>query len=274
MVWDFAPGGRVMRERFLGISTFAAVLSLALSAVGQVSGSRTKPVTTGNHAQAARLPYTAEYKISDVKTLANGATITHESTEVRSLDSEGRVMTSRTDIPVSEDQTARTFVQVTDPVARTNSHWDSRGQKVTVTAMPAVGTRLHCPAVATPPTTVKTPEPVMEDLGSETILGLEARGSRTTWTTPAGMIGNDAPLTRTIEMWSAIAPGLQGLLVRQLVDDPQSGKMDKELVNLNQSEPDASVFQPPAGYEIVNKDAPQVQCAAAQSAPAPAPSPQ
>jgi hypothetical protein len=88
-----------------------------------------------------------------------------------------------------------------------------------------------------------------------------------------GRIGNDAPLTRTNEVWSAIPPGLQGLLVRQVVDDPQAGKMDMELVNLNQSEPDAAVFEPPAGYEIVNKDAPQVQCAAAPAAPAPAPSP-
>jgi hypothetical protein len=44
-------------------------------------------------------------------------------------------------------------------------------------------------------------------------------------------------------------------LVREVTDDPQAGRSTKELENLNQDEPDASIFQPPAGYEIVNKEA-------------------
>jgi len=72
-----------MRKRFLGTLTAGMFLgmSLALSAASQVAGSRAKPVTIGNRAQAARLPYTAEYKIFNVKTLANGATLTHEYTD-------------------------------------------------------------------------------------------------------------------------------------------------------------------------------------------------
>lgn len=263
-----------MRGCFLGILTFIAVLGLALSAAGQVAGSHTKPITTGNHAQTARLPYTAEYKISSVKTLAGGTTITRESTEVRAMDSEGWVMFSRTTIPDSGDQTPRTHVQVTDPVARTTSSWDSPGQKATVMAMPAPGSQTSCPAAVPQPTAAESPKQTTEDLGTETIQGVEARGHRTTRTTPAGVIGNDAPVVSTDEAWFAVAPGFRGLKVREITDDPQSGKRDTELVNLNQSEPDASVFQPPAGYEIVTRDAPQVTCAAAKASPAPAPSPQ
>lgn len=104
----------------------------------------------------------------------------------------------------------------------------------------------------------------MEDLGTETIAGIEARGRRTVTTTPAGAIGNNEPLVRTSEMWTAVAPGLRGLVASQVSDDPQSGKTDKELVNLNQSEPDPSVFEPPAEYEIVSKDAPVPICAGSE----------
>jgi hypothetical protein len=264
-----------MRRITFGMFMLAAVAGLVLSAAGQVAGSRPKSVTMGHPAQAARLPYTAEYKISSVKTLANGTTITHESTEVRALDSEGRVMTSRTTIPVSGDQTARTHFDVFDPVARTNTFWDSPGQRVTVTAMPAPGTHPSCSPIVSQPTTNHNSKPVVEDLGVETVLGIEARGRRTTTTISAGAIGNDAPLTRINETWSATATGLRGLLVREATDNgPQSEKMNKELVNFNQAEPEAEAFQPPPGYEIVNMNAPQATCAAAQPETSPTPAPQ
>jgi hypothetical protein len=262
-----------MSKRVCEMLMLGAVAGFALAASGQVAGSRTKTVATGHPAQVARLPYTAEYKISSVSTLANGATITHESTEVTALDSEGRRMNARTEIPLAGDQTARTHVWVSDPVARTTSTWDSPGRTATVAAMAVPGTQTLCPPVTAQQATIEPQKPVVEDLGTETILGVEARGRRTTFTIPAGKIGNNEPLTRIDESWSAIAPGLRGLQVRVIVDNPQPGKMDKELVNLNQSEPDEAVFQPPAGYEIVNKSAPLVQCAAAQPAAA-VPSPQ
>jgi hypothetical protein len=61
-------------------------------------------------------------------------------------------------------------------------------------------------------------------------------------------------MVRTAETWSAVAPGLAGVLVRSLLDDPQSGKNTKELVGFRQEEPEPSVFQPPAGYEVVNRE--------------------
>jgi hypothetical protein len=106
------------------------------------------------------------------------------------------------------------------------------------------------------PAPIQHERPAVEDLGTDTILGVEARGHRTTNTIPAGTIGNDAPLTRTTETWTAIAPGLTGLQVRMVSNDPQTGKTDKELTSFEQSEPDAAVFQAPSGYEIVNREAP------------------
>ena len=71
----------------------------------------------------------------------------------------------------------------------------------------------------------------------------------------AGAAGNDAPLVSTSEAWTAVAVGLNGLLVREIRDDPRSGKTTRELTSLSQNDPDPATFQPPEGYEIVTKDA-------------------
>lgn len=248
-----------MRGRLSKLLLCAMATSVALHASGQASRSRTTNIELGSSGHGQRLPYTAEYKITQVKTLSDGSTITHESTEVVALDSQGRSMTSTTTMPTSQDQSPITRVNVYDPVAGTNSSWSVPGHQATVTQMPAPGSLPPCAstvmgAVANP-RPVQREKPVVEDLGTETIQGVEARGRRTTTTIPAGAIGNDAPLVRTRETWTAIAPGLGGLLVREVSDDPQLGQTTKELQNLSQDEPDPSLFQPPAGYEIVNKDA-------------------
>jgi hypothetical protein len=271
-----------MRASICGVLTLVAFAGLALPVSGQAAKSKTTTVTVSNAAPAARLPYTAEYKITRVRTLADGSTITQESTETVALDSQGRRMTSTTTVPVSGDQTPKTHVSVSDPVARTNSSWTVPGKKATVTAMPAPGAPRNCaaatPAAATPAAGVQHVKPTVEDLGTETIQGMEARGRKTTTTTPAGTIGNNQPLVRTNELWTATTPGLKGLVAREVSDDPQSGKMTKELTNFNQAEPDATVFQPPAGYEIVNKPAPGSECPGAEGteqpmAPIPPPPP-
>jgi hypothetical protein len=241
---------------------------LALPMAGQAVRNRTTTVTMSAPAHVARLPYTAEYKITRTQTLANGATITHESTEVTAIDSHGRRMTATTTLPSAEGETPRTRVFVFDPVDQTNSSWSVPGKKATVTHMPEPGAaRTPCASsgvigsvFTSEAAPVQRARPTVEDLGTETIQGVEARGRRTINTTPAGAIGNNEPLQRISEMWTAVDRGLFGLVVRQMNDDPQSGKMTKELVNFNQSEPDASVFQPPSDYEIVNRDLPAPSC--------------
>jgi hypothetical protein len=257
-----------MRATICGVLALASGMALPLA--GQVERGRTRVEMV--HPRVVRLPYTAEYKTTTVKTLADGTTITHESSEVVAFDSQGRRMTATTTIPLSADQTPLTHVSVFDPVAHTRTNWTVPGQKVTVNAMPTPGAaRPSCAAS----TSAATPafigsifgvdrtqpyRPNVEDLGTETIQGVEARGRRTITTIPAGKIGNNAPIQRTTETWTAINPGLPGLLVRQVSDDPQAGKTNQELVNFTQAEPDAAVFQPPADYEVVNKEPPTPAC--------------
>ena len=264
-----------MRVSFGLAIVCTAVVGLALPVAGQAPTNRVTTATMGNPAPAPRLPYTAEFKTKTIQTLASGATITHESTEVVSHDSLGRLMTSVALVPSPEVNAPMTHVNVFDPVARTNSSWTIPGQRATVVAMPVPGAvRSGCTTNATTSlytSLVRLPnlgaasgisheKPIMEDLGTQTIQRVEARGRRITSTTPAGAIGNDAPLVRTTETWTATAPGLRSLVARSVIDNPQTGKSTKELTNFTQAEPDASVFQPPEGYEIVNKQAPGSVC--------------
>jgi hypothetical protein len=96
-----------------------------------------------------------------------------------------------------------------------------------------------------------------EDLGTTSIMGVEVRGTRTTWTTPVGAAGNNQPLVNYNETW--IAPIL-GIALRQVSVDPQVGTTTREAVSLDLGEPDLATFQPPKGYTAVTEVLHQVTC--------------
>lgn len=271
-----------MRRFFLGALALAAGLCLPAAAQTAPPATRSTGFVGHTFGLAPQLPYTAEYKITRVQTLADGTTITHESTEVVAVDSHGRRMTATTPLPADGDQTPNTCVHVLDPVARTTASWCTASHKATVTTLAAPGAvrQQSCTSSATPgdlraAVQQNHAERTAVDLGTDTIQGVEAHGTRTTWTTPAGAIGNDAPLTRVDEHWTAVTPGLRGMTVRDLNDNPQTGKSTRELTSFEQSEPDASVFQPPSGYEVTTREGPlpAVCASSSTSTPVKAPDP-
>jgi hypothetical protein len=95
---------------------------------------------------------------------------------------------------------------------------------------------------------------ITEELGVQVIEGIQAEGRRTTITIPAGDIGNEQPIIIVSEVW--ISPELQ-LLVYSKRDDPMSGQTIYRLTRVDRSEPDASLFQVPAGYEV--NEAPMIR---------------
>jgi hypothetical protein len=231
----------------------AAGLALSVSGVAASQVARRAPVTTETRVRAAKAPYTAEYKITRVQALADGTTITQETTEVKALDSQGRRMTATT---TTGHGTPTTHVMVYDPVARAQTFWTSPGKVAHVLQMSPAGEN-HCMTITRDDVRVSSgphAQYASEDIGTETIQGIEARGRRRTTTIPEGAAGNDAPLVTTSEMWTALTVGLDGLLVREITDDPRQGKSTRELTNLSQGDPDPATFQPPEGYEIQTKE--------------------
>lgn len=253
-----------------------------------------------NAAQHRWQPYLATFKVTSQQALADGTIITRESTETEAQDSQGRHMHSQTEITPQMGRAPGTMGNANDPVEGTQSSWDSRTKKARVVKLPPADQRAGCWAndagtfrmswnhggggftggssasVSGPSgTTVATggvqlpatmpaiarPKPTIEDLGSQSIDGVEAHGHRFTTTIPAGEIGNDEPLVTTHEDWISTE---FGIVVRNLSDDPRSGKRTRELVDFAPGDPDPTTFQPPEGYQIIVEELHQVACANAQ----------
>ena len=86
-----------------------------------------------------------------------------------------------------------------------------------------------------------------ESLGTQTIEGVTAAGTRTTRTIPAGEIGNERPLEITSEVWTS--PDLQ-ILVLSKRTDPRIGETVYRLTNIQRGDPEPSLFQVPSGFTM------------------------
>jgi hypothetical protein len=88
---------------------------------------------------------------------------------------------------------------------------------------------------------------VKEQLGKQTIEGVEAEGTRTTVTIPAGEIGNERAIEIVSERW--FSPELQ-VVVMTRHSDPRTGETTYKLTNINRAEPAKSLFEVPSDYTI------------------------
>jgi hypothetical protein len=88
---------------------------------------------------------------------------------------------------------------------------------------------------------------VTTSLGTQTINGVLAEGTRYTRTIPAGAIGNQNPIVITTERW--YSPDLQ-VVVLSKRNDPRMGETVTQLTNIQRTEPEASLFQVPSDYTI------------------------
>jgi hypothetical protein len=86
-----------------------------------------------------------------------------------------------------------------------------------------------------------------EDLGTQTIEGVSAQGKRETVTIAAGQIGNERPIEIVTETW--FSPELHTMVLRKH-SDPRMGNSTYRLTDIKRNEPDAALFQPPAGAKV------------------------
>jgi hypothetical protein len=90
-------------------------------------------------------------------------------------------------------------------------------------------------------------KPAIEHLGTQTMEGVSAEGTRTTGTIPAGQIGNELPIIIVTERW--YSPELQ-VTVMNKRSDPRTGTTTYRLTNINRSEPSPTLFQVPSDYTV------------------------
>jgi hypothetical protein len=182
-------------------------------------------------------PYSATVTTESVQTLANGTRISHKTTASDYRDSEGRTRREQAfgsigAFRASGDAPQMTFIE--DPVAGVHYILDARNhtaQKLTIRGGPPP--KNHPPSSAQ----VKT-----ESLGTKTIEGVEAQGTRSTVTIPVGQIGNDQPVEIISERW--YSPDLQ-VVVFSKHSDPRIGEHVYRLNNISRNEPAKTLFDVP-----------------------------
>ncbi|HEX2715820.1 MAG TPA: hypothetical protein VHM88_26855, partial [Candidatus Acidoferrales bacterium] len=86
-----------------------------------------------------------------------------------------------------------------------------------------------------------------ESLGTQTISGISAEGTRTTRTIPVGQIGNDKAIQIVFERW--FSPDLQ-IVVKSARTDPRFGTTTYTVTNIQRKEPAADLFTVPADYTV------------------------
>ena len=96
-----------------------------------------------------------------------------------------------------------------------------------------------------------------EDLGKKVIDNVEVVGSHEVMTIPVGAIGNEKEQPVVKEFWYSPRLGINVITKRF---DPRASTVQNFYVTaINQAEPDAQLFHPPAGYRMVNMDVLQGQ---------------
>ena len=98
---------------------------------------------------------------------------------------------------------------------------------------------------------LKTPDEsknvVNESLGTQLVEGVQAEGTRSTLTIPAGEIGNERDILVVSERW--YSPELR-MVVMTKHSDPRTGETIYRLTNINRLEPAKDLFELPAGYTV------------------------
>jgi hypothetical protein len=90
---------------------------------------------------------------------------------------------------------------------------------------------------------------VREDLGTQTVNGIEMIGTREIMTVAEALVGTDRPLQITKEFWYSPRLGLN-LSTKRM--DPRNGVELFTVTDIVQSEPDPSLFALPKNARIVD----------------------
>lgn len=203
-------------------------------------------------------PYSATVTTESTQTLADGTHITRSTTGAAYRDSEGRTRAEQTlgavgTFAASGDARQRTFIH--DPVAGVQYVLDATAHtadKMKARTGPppgapgAAGDRGNHVASASK----ERPDVKTESLGTQTIEGLQAVGTRRTFTIAAGKFGNDQPIQIVSESW--YSADLQAIVLSKH-NDPRMGEHTYRLTNINRSEPAKSLFEVPADYTVTER---------------------
>jgi len=203
-------------------------------------------------------PFSAVGVSETTQTLADGNHITRKTRTNLFRDSQGRFRKEITLSgfgPLATSGQPKSFVVVNDPVASASFvlHPDTKvaekmgghGRKGPRNGAPngAIGDKM----AAHEQKLIAEGVLKKEDLGTQTIAGVLAQGTRITRTIPAGQMGNEKPINIVSERW--YSNELQ-MVVMSTRNDPRSGTTTYTLTSIQKTEPAASLFSVPSDYTV------------------------
>lgn len=205
-------------------------------------------------------PVSYEQVDENSRELADGTHITRKSVRTFYRDSQGRTRTERPlfgAAALGGSFAKLKFIEIHDPVAGLQYVLDTQHRVAYRAPLSVIPPSPTADATATVPSkpafsalsSSPRPEQTNESLGGQIMEGVSVQGTRSTTVYPVGSMDNDRPITRTCETWysSELA-----IAVVYKCSDLLKGDSDYRDTNISRSEPDASLFQVPSGYSIVD----------------------
>ena len=232
------------------------------------------------------VPYSAEFDMTNTAPGSDDNPVVYNYSDAEAFDSRGRSLGTTTAPDPNHKGPPQTTGWECDNTTNTQYRWDSLKKRLLVLKMPRMDERQGCwqsdaedffidferarrlqaetqARSSAANKTAQDPDhsnPLIEDLGTMMLQGVEVHGTRTTYPPATTSFDPEPPYLRE-EHW--MSP-LLGVWLQQEVDYPPSpkhnSKWTRRVTNLKLGDPDPSSFDPPVGYGVVTETMHQVPC--------------
>lgn len=199
----------------------------------------------GSRTPVTGAPYSGVQTTQMQQALTDGNQISRQEQSKVYRDSQGRVRMEHSF--TNPGGKTRSSVTIFDPVAGVSYFLNPDTKTAVKMTLPAAGNGAGEGKMGHGP---REGQAQTEDLGTQTINGLAATGTRVTVTIPAGKMGNQQPIQVVRETWISTALKVPVSIKRS---DPRFGTTTTQLTNVVQAEPDAALFQLPADYTVTTR---------------------
>ncbi len=262
-------------NRFLSIAAMAIVFLMASSSVWAQSAEPADPAPPPPHRGGAMFertgpgfdgmgfvgfeaglagktvtgaPFSASFSTQETQTLADGNKIERNTTGTVARDTAGRTRRDMT-LPAigpwaASGKTPPQVSFINDPVAGTGYVLEANSKTARKMGAHDHG---HDGARSSAMAAKFQKNTTSESLGTQTINGVSAQGTRTTRTIPAGEMGNEKPIVIVTERWYSAELQITVMTKRT---DPRMGETVSQLTNIQKQEPAATLFQVPSDYAV------------------------
>ncbi len=199
-------------------------------------------------------PFSATVVTEWTRILPDGSKQTMWNHRLVARDSSGRIFQERRYFSPTGQK---------DPTLLSQQQFDDPNRHERILCVPRNPTPLCHTFAYTPSLATDAPNPTLpalttlpnkvtiqrQDLGRQTIDGVDALGSREITTIPAGLIGNEKQQPIIKEFW--FSPRLGINLITKRFDPRVSSIQNFTITQINLSEPDPKLFSPPADARIL-----------------------